>query len=53
MDIKPGATHEVSSTVTPERTADAMGNKGVMVFATPFVIGLLEDAAAAVIRVTV
>jgi fluoroacetyl-CoA thioesterase len=50
MDITPGATHEVSSMVTPERTAHAMGNTGVMVFATPFVIGLLEDAAAAVIR---
>ncbi len=49
MDIKPGTTHEVSWTVTPERTADAMGNKGVTVFATPFVIGLLEEAAGAMI----
>ncbi|MEX2145757.1 MAG: thioesterase family protein [Candidatus Rokuibacteriota bacterium] len=45
MDIKPGTTHEVSWTVTPERTADAMGNHGVTVFATPFLIGLLENAA--------
>lgn len=45
MDIKPGTTHEVSWTVTPERTAHAMGNTGVNVFATPFVIGLLEHAA--------
>ena len=49
MDIKPGTTHEVSWTVTPERTADAMGNPGVKVFATPFVIGLLEQAAAGMI----
>ena len=28
----------------------AMGNKGVMVLATPFLIGLLENAAIAVIQ---
>jgi fluoroacetyl-CoA thioesterase len=50
MDIKPGTTAEVSSTVGPERTAHAMGNRGVHVFATPFVIGMLEDAAGAVLR---
>ncbi|OLC16038.1 MAG: thioesterase [Candidatus Rokubacteria bacterium 13_1_40CM_69_27] len=50
MDLKPGATAEVSTTVTPDRTADAMGIRGVRVLATPFVIGLLEDAAAAVIN---
>lgn len=50
MDIKPGTTAEVSGTVGPERTAHAMGNRGVHVFATPFVIGMLEDAAGAVLR---
>ena len=50
MDVKPGATAEVEMTVTPDRTADAMGNKGVSVLATPFLIGLLEDAAGAVIH---
>ncbi len=50
MDIQPGATAEVSITVTPDRTAEAMGNKGVRVLATPFVVGLLENAAAAVIH---
>ena len=50
MDIKPGTTHEVSWTVTRERTADAMGNPGVTVFATPHVIGLLENAAHGMIR---
>jgi predicted thioesterase len=50
MDLKPGATAEVEITVTPDRTADAIGNKGVMVLATPFLIGLLENAAIAVIQ---
>lgn len=50
MDLQPGATAEVSFIVSPERSADAMGNRGVHVFATPFVIGLLEDAADAVLR---
>jgi fluoroacetyl-CoA thioesterase len=50
MDIEPGTTHEISWTVTPERTANAMGNPGVHVFATPFVISLLEQAAHGVIR---
>jgi predicted thioesterase len=50
MDVQPGATAEVEMTVTPDRSADAMGNKGVMVLATPFLIGLLENAAIAVIQ---
>jgi predicted thioesterase len=50
MDLKPGAIAEVEMTVTPDRTADAIGNKGVMVLATPFLIGLLENAAIAVIQ---
>jgi predicted thioesterase len=50
MDIKPGATAEVGYTVTEDKTAHAMGNTGVHVFATPYVVGLLEDAAAAVIH---
>ena len=37
-------------TVTPDRTADALGNKGVMVLSTPHLIGLLENAADAVIQ---
>jgi len=36
-------------TVTADRTAAAMGVRGVQVFATPFMIGLMEDAAASVI----
>jgi predicted thioesterase len=50
MDLQPGANAEVALTVTPDRTADAMGNRGVHVFATPFVVGLLEDAAGAVLE---
>lgn len=50
MNIEPGATAEVGYTVTEDKTAHAMGNRGVHVFATPYVIGLLEDAAGAVMR---
>jgi predicted thioesterase len=50
VDIKPGASAEVSYTVGADKTAHAMGNRGVHVFATPFVIGLLEDAAGAVLK---
>ena len=50
MDIKPGATAEVGFTVSEDKTAHAMGNRGVHVFATPYVIGLLEDAAGAVLK---
>jgi predicted thioesterase len=49
VNLEPGATADVSFVVPPERTADAMGNRGVHVLATPFVIGLLENAAAAVL----
>ena len=50
MDIKPGATAEVGYTVTEDKMAHAMGNRGVHVFATPFVVGLLESAASAVLQ---
>ena len=50
MNLQPGATAEVELIVTPDRTADAMGNRGVRVLATPFLIGLLEEAAAAILH---
>ncbi len=50
MNPAPGATAEVSMLVTPEITAHAMGNRGVHVLATPFLVGLLENAGAAVLR---
>jgi fluoroacetyl-CoA thioesterase len=49
MLLEPGAVHEVCRTVTPEVTADAMGNRGVHVFATPFLVALLEDAAGSML----
>lgn len=49
MEIAPGATAELSVTVTPELTAHAMGNEGVHVYATPYLVCLLEDVAAAVL----
>jgi predicted thioesterase len=40
----------MSRLVTPNLTADALGNAGVMVLATPFLVGMLEDVAGAVLR---
>jgi fluoroacetyl-CoA thioesterase len=49
MHVAPGATAEVSLTVTADRTADALGNPGVRVLGTPFLVGLLEQACHAVL----
>ena len=49
MDLRPGATHDLTWTVTPEKTADAMGNRGVHVFATPWVVALLEQVCGTMI----
>lgn len=49
MHVAPGATAEVSLVVTPDRTADALGNPGVQVLGTPFLVGLLEQACHAVL----
>lgn len=49
MDLRPGATHEITWTVTPDKTADAMGNAGVRVFATPWVIAMLEQVCGTLI----
>jgi hypothetical protein len=32
MDLRPGAAHEPTWTVTPDEMADAMGRAGVRVF---------------------
>jgi fluoroacetyl-CoA thioesterase len=48
MPLQPGQAATVERVVTPELTADALGKPGVTVFATPFVINLLEHAAHAV-----
>jgi fluoroacetyl-CoA thioesterase len=52
MPLEPGVAHEISRTVTPDLTADAMGNRGVAVLATPFVVALLENAAAGMLTPT-
>jgi fluoroacetyl-CoA thioesterase len=48
--IQPGQSAEVEQVVTPELTADALGNRGVKVFATPFVVCLIENAAIEVLK---
>ena len=45
MEITPGLVGEVEIVVQPADTADAAGNKGVHVLATPRLVGLLEQAA--------
>jgi len=47
MAIQVGLTAEVQQVVTQELTADALGNAGVKVFATPYVVCLMENAAQA------
>lgn len=49
MAIQVGLTAEVQQVVTQELTADALGNTGVKVFATPYVVCLMENAAQAAI----
>jgi fluoroacetyl-CoA thioesterase len=44
MEIQPGLVGEVEIVVQPQDTADALGNRGVHVLATPRLVGLLEDA---------
>ena len=41
--LAPGISAETSLTVTRELTADSLGNPGVLVYATPCVIALLES----------
>jgi predicted thioesterase len=48
MPLEPGQTAEVRRVVTRELTADVLGNPGVTVFATPFVLTRLENAAHAI-----
>lgn len=46
-EIKIGAEHSVSLTVGAEHTAKAVGSGSLPVFATPCMIALMEEAAAA------
>ncbi len=47
MAIQVGLSGEVEEVVTQKLTAEALGNKGVKVYATPYVICLMENAAQA------
>ena len=50
MALTPGTTHEITRTVTADVTADALGNKGVMVLATPCVLTLVENACSELLK---
>ena len=49
MAIQVGLTAEVEEVVTDRLTAEALGNTGVKVYATPYVVCLMENAAQAAI----
>ena len=48
MPLAPGQAAEVRQVVTHALTADVLGNRGVTVLGTPFVVTLMENAAHAV-----
>src|ERR1044071_2874789 len=48
MPLAPGQAAEVQQVVTHALTADVLGNRGVTVLGTPFVVTLMENAAHAV-----
>jgi predicted thioesterase len=50
MEITPGLVGEVEIVVAAPDTADALGNRGVHVLATPRLVGLLEEAAIAAVQ---
>src|ERR1041384_2124153 len=50
MSLAPGTTHEITRTVTADQTANALGNRVVMVFATPCVLTLIENACSEMLR---
>ena len=50
MEITPGLVGEVELIVAAPDTADALGNRGVHVLATPRLVGLLEEAAIAAVQ---
>jgi Predicted thioesterase len=45
-----GAVGEAAVTVTAENTAERFGNKGAAVFATPLLVGLMEQASIKAIK---
>jgi predicted thioesterase len=50
MEITTGLVGEVEIVVQAPDTADALGNRGVHVLATPRLVGLLEEAAIAAVQ---
>jgi fluoroacetyl-CoA thioesterase len=48
--LAPGLSAQLSMTVTRAHSADTLGNTGVAVFATPFLIAFLENASNAVLK---
>ncbi len=50
MEMAPGLVGEIEIVVQPQDTADAIGNKGVHVLATPRLVAMLEDAAIAAVQ---
>ena len=48
--LAPGMSAEIHITVTRDLTADALGNPGVLVYATPHVVALLESTSSAVLK---
>ena len=48
-ELKVGMEGEVSVLVSEANIAESFGNKGARVFATPFLVGLMEQAAIAAI----
>jgi predicted thioesterase len=50
MPLEPGLSAEVEVVVTEELTADRLGNPGVFVYATPFVVTIMENASSKLLR---
>jgi fluoroacetyl-CoA thioesterase len=48
--LAPGLSAELTMTVTPAHSADALGNRGVDVFATPFIVAFLENVSSAALK---
>jgi predicted thioesterase len=46
-ELRVGQSAEITRVVTPEVTADRLGNPGAEVFATPALVALLEETAIA------
>lgn len=50
MPLAPGQSAELTMTVTLAHSADALGNRGVVVFATPFIVAFLENVSNAALK---